>query len=69
MSYLQFVTVELKGDVKFNYIVNNKQGTHLGYINYYPPWRRYVFTTIPSEVILDMTCMLEIIQFIDDIPK
>lgn len=48
-------------------IKNNKSGSRLGLIFYYPQWRQYVFTQFAQEVIFNKECLSNIIDFIENI--
>lgn len=69
MSYLSFI--EMKDDKRITkqfYIFNVASGVIIGYIVFFPQWRKYVL--VPEErtkVIFDSKCLLEIIKFLDKV--
>ncbi len=50
-----------------NYVVTNKKNNLLGYINHYPKWNKFVFTSneVDAYIILDAGCMMSIAMFIE----
>ena len=45
-------------------IKNNKSKGTLGYIEYYPTWKQYVFTTETTTAVFNISCLLDIVDFI-----
>lgn len=43
-------------------IFNKKLMNQLGWINWYHPWRKYVFTSIDDYIFYDMDCLNDIIR-------
>ena len=53
----------MKSTDKAAYVVeNNKSGATLGFIEWYPQWRQYVFS--PLDAIFSQDCLLDIVDFI-----
>lgn len=69
MSYLKFT--EMKDNnrkTKQFYISNTVNEVVIGYIVFFPQWRKYIFT--PEErtpAIYDSKCLLEIVDFLNKI--
>lgn len=52
---------------KIHYVIMNKPDANavLGYINWFPRWRKYVFTPNTEEtIVFDESCLEEIIKFL-----
>ena len=43
---------------------NNKSNEPLGYVEYYPQWKQYVFSTLTPDVVFNVSCLQDIIHFI-----
>lgn len=44
------------------YGVLNKKGQYLGFVTYYPKWKKHVFSSLESgQVILDSVCLRDIL--------
>jgi len=54
-----------KGKPRIYTVFNNKSGGILGYIDYYKPWRQYVFRSEFSAV-FNNTRLRDIIDFIEN---
>jgi len=53
-----------------NYFIENKKGEILGYVNFYKPWNKYVFTpNITITTIFDIQCLQAITSFMRDLKK
>lgn len=65
MVYIEFIETKDTGKTK-KFCVNSKTGCYLGVVSWYSGWRRYVFKP-ESETIFDSKCMLEIIEFINEL--
>jgi len=48
---------------------NNKKGTVLGFIFFYPNWRQYCFTQKESDVVFSLDCLEDIIDFLKQLNK
>jgi len=49
-------------------IKNNKSKDILGYVEYYPQWKEYVFVNYPlKEMVFSVKCLLDIIDFIKNL--
>jgi hypothetical protein len=52
-----------------NFIVTNKKsGDHLGWINWYPPFRKYAFTSA-CDIVYDPNCLNDISSFLTNLMK
>lgn len=47
--------------------IMNKKQQFLGWINYFPRWHRYVFTTPPVETTYDVQCLSDIVDFMKEL--
>lgn len=65
-TYLKFedVSSEKKKTKDFR-IWSRNNGSFLGYINWRPGWRKYVFT--PSEAVFDSICLQDIVDFLKNL--
>jgi hypothetical protein len=45
------------------WLVNDKDGSRLGSIRWYAPWRKYAF--YPTMAVLEQSCLRDIADFID----
>lgn len=55
-----------------HYVIMNKPDAIavLGYINWFPRWRKYVFTTNHHDVtIFDATCLKDIVKFLESLEE
>ena len=43
---------------------NNKSLDTLGYVEYYPRWKQYVFSTLSPDVVFNVSCLNDIADFI-----
>lgn len=64
-QYLNFTLLPSNGKTKLVGVGNNS-GEKLGYIKWSTGWRRYVFLTI-SEIQFDVTCLMDICLFINEL--
>jgi len=65
-KYINFVKIDLRGKIKTSIwsCRNNKSGTELGQVKWYPPWRQYCyFPTIKATY--NIECLNNIINFIN----
>ena len=63
MSHLMFTPQPNPGNKTCRWIIMNAgTGGHLGYIEYRPTWRRYVWGTL-NNAIFDVECTQEIVDF------
>lgn len=61
------ITSEGEADGRTIYIVENtKQGDFLGWIQYWPAWKRYVFSP-DDETFYSPECLMEISEFLFDL--
>lgn len=64
-SFLDFVHADSSPSGKTErWWVNSKTGDPLGSINWYAPWRRYVFYPT-HNTLFDVACLTAIAQFIE----
>ena len=70
-TYLNFSEVTGGTNKGRNYTVRNKNCEILGWINLYPKWRKYVYTTNSDSeyTILDTECLQAIYSFMLTIEK
>lgn len=66
MSFINFVEIHDTGKKTKQFYIQNKANLTdiLGYISFYPRWRKYIF--IPNRaitVIFDVSCLREIADF------
>lgn len=47
------------------WLCTNHDGTLLGRVTWYAPWRRYVFDVVEEGLIFDTQCLRDIADFID----
>ena len=60
-KYLTFVRKDLPNRKTPIVDVINKQGENLGYISFYPQWRKFVFNTYSRYIVIyDSNCLLDI---------
>lgn len=69
MKKYKFITIKSVSD--FNkrplyQIYNNKSNDILGQIFYYSPWRQYCFRAKDDNCIWNNSCMLDIIDFLEN---
>jgi len=65
-KYLRFELVEMPADRKTSVtnVVSKSQGSVLGQIKWYGPWRQYCFFPSPG-CLFNITCMNDICRFIE----
>jgi hypothetical protein len=67
-KYLTFNELEPKPKTRQFEVKNKAYGTLLGYVNWYSPWRKYCFSTIPSSgLVFDAGCLADIQDFINSL--
>ncbi len=69
-KYLRFEEVtELSKNKKTKdfRVWNQSNNNFVGFINWYGPWRRYVFSTPKQEMVYDTNCLKDIARFIDEL--
>ncbi len=49
------------------YVCNNKSNELLGNVRWYVPWRQYCFFVADGAVILNHTCLADILDFINKV--
>ena len=54
-------TLTLK-DAKYN--VFNQNDEHIGFIEYYAPWKHFVLSTVDNGIIFSWDCLLEVSNFL-----
>lgn len=72
-KFLKFEEVEvsliknqtLTGEPIRNFRIWNKHDQHLGYINYYHDWDKYVFTAVNDRMMFDSQCLKDIATFLN----
>jgi len=68
MGYLGFNEMKTDKKTKQFYITNIASGDILGYIVFFPQWRKYVLVSDERQkVIYDTKCLLEIVEFLNKI--
>lgn len=66
MSFIEFILIEDSSRKTKQWYIRNKSNITmiLGYISFYPQWRKYVYHNDPqNRVILDSGCLIEIANF------
>ena len=66
----KYITIRTNGEFsnKPKYkIINNKSKKIIGILFYYVPWHQYVFTQYKENQIFNNSCLLDIVNFIDNI--
>ena len=64
MAHLRFDLVPNPGNKTCRWlIVNSGTGGQLGYIEYRPTWRKYIWGTLNNSI-FDVTCTEEIVEFL-----
>ena len=66
-KYLKYVEINNTGKTKKFEIYNKNSNELLGKVYWYAHWRKYIFSPSPKELIFDVTCMFDIINFIDNL--
>jgi hypothetical protein len=56
---------------KFFEVINNRSNDMLGYIQYYAPWRQYVFSpySVDESLVFSTGCLADIQHFINELMK
>lgn len=70
MKKYKFITIKQIDEEVFEKhpvyrILNNRIGTQLGIINFYKPWKEYVFSSQP-ECVFNNGCLRDVLDFIDN---
>lgn len=63
MALLKFDRVENPGNKTCRWIIFNATNAQLGFIEYRPTWRKYVWGTL-NNAIFDIGCTQEIVDFL-----
>ncbi len=50
------------------FVLYNKKEVLVGWINYYPPWSKWVYTAA-NGIIIDSICLQDILEFISKCPS
>lgn len=65
MSLLQFTESPNPGKKTKRWIISSAMGgTVLGYIQFHPQWRKYVWSMFNSGIIFDVKCTQEVVDFL-----
>lgn len=65
-TFIEFKEIQdVKTKTKQFYIENKASKSILGYVVFFPQWRKFVFTQILDEIIFDSKCLREIADFCD----
>ena len=69
-KYLEIteVTPNTKKKTKDFHVHNSKNGSFLGWINWYPPFRKYAFTA-NGDTVFDSNCLDDISTFVKELMK
>ena len=71
----KYITIYQKGSESWNdhpyyRIKNNKSGTELGSILYYPPFKDFIFNQTLQDAVWSAGCLADIMDFMqNEIPK
>jgi len=65
-KYMTFRLIDKKPKTTEWCVENNKSGGTLGFIEWYGPWRQYVFTPL-EECVFNNDCLSEIATFLTDL--
>ena len=68
-KFLDIRELDNPGRKTRSFEVSNKAGNLLGFIHFYTGWRRYVFSTIGSHIVLDPACMYDLANFMRDLTQ
>lgn len=63
-EYLEFELQEETGKTKVWWVFSKRQGTRLGTIKWYGPWRQYVFYPA-TQTLFNRGCLVDIVFFVD----
>lgn len=63
-QYIHFKVIRECAKTKVWGIYNNKSGTQLGGVAWYPPWRQHCFYAVDSNSVFNDSCLKDIINFI-----
>ena len=67
-KHIHFVEA-LSDDAQPDYLCYNKSDEVLGWIEYYFPWRQYVFSTKAKEMVFSKSCLQDIEHFITQVEQ
>jgi hypothetical protein len=67
-QFIHFDLVEKKPKTNVYNVVNNKSGSILGKLGYYPQWRQYVIAP-QGGTIFSMGCLNDIIDFVKQLKE
>ena len=67
IKYLNFIELEVKNRKTKVYRVENKSSEVLGFIYFYPQWRKFVFNPIHEDIIFDANCLMSIVMELDSL--
>ena len=65
-KYMTFELADRKPKTTGWNVVNNKSGALLGIVEWYGPWRQYVFEAI-DQPIFNNACLEELVAFLTDL--
>ena len=65
---MKFIEIRMS-DNNLYVIENKKTGVELGYIDYYPQWKQYVFSQAIGNAIWSIECLQDIIDFMKKLKK
>lgn len=68
-KYLEIIDVSQQTKKKTkDFLVKNKDnGTMLGWINWYPPFRKYAFTPSSRHIVFDPNCLKDITEKLESL--
>lgn len=66
-KFIHFSKLEIQNGRMTYKCENNKTDAVLAYIYYYPKWKQYVFTQADAEIIFNNGCLIDIVDFINQL--
>jgi hypothetical protein len=63
MAFLSFQEVPNPGKKTKRWKISNSGGLTLGWIEFWPSWRKYVWSMIPGSV-FDVSCTESVVEFL-----
>lgn len=67
-KYLDFIELEPKPKTKVFKCINKVSLDELGFIKWYPPFRKYAYFS-NGNIVYDRNCLEDITNFIDELSK
>ena len=63
-SFIEFIEIPDRKTKTKNFYIRDNVLNILGYVNFFPQWRKYVFTPVKATVVIfDSNCLREIADF------